>query len=189
MTIFVQGLMAGANDMRAQAALGLGDLVKLTDADALRPFVTLITGPLIRVMGDKVPEVVRSAILDTMCEVLKKVPTLLKPFLPQLQRTFIKCLGDGEEMRVRELGARCLGILVGLQTRLDPLAVELVSGIRNNFEDRGIKKAMLDGVFGLLGASRDHGREISSGNRMAIKDVLMEVLFGGSKDQTTKGLG
>jgi translation initiation factor 1 (eIF-1/SUI1) len=187
MTIFVQGLMAGANDMRAQAAFGLGDLVKLTSAEALRPFVTLITGPLIRVMGDKVPEVVRSAILSTLCDLLSKVPALLKPFLPQLQRTFIKCLADLEEPKVRELGAQCMSILIVMQTRLDPLAVELVTGIKNN-QDIGIKRAMLKAMFACLNTSRENAREINAANKQMIKDTLLEILFAGSKDQSQNGL-
>jgi hypothetical protein len=187
-TIFVTGLMSGANDMRAQAALGLGDLVKLTDAEHLKPFVTLIVGPLIRVMGDKVPEVVRVAILETMSEVLARGAAMVKAFLPQLQRTFIKCLADGESGRVRDLGGVCLGRLVGLQARLDPLSVELVTGIRNCGDDVVVKRAMLGGIESLLGASREHGREISGVNRGVIREVLEDVLFGGEKEQSQRDL-
>jgi hypothetical protein len=33
----------------------MGDLVRLTDPKALRPFVLQITGPLIRIIGDRFP--------------------------------------------------------------------------------------------------------------------------------------
>ena len=37
------------------AAEGLGELVEVTSDEALKPFVVQITGPLIRVIGDRFP--------------------------------------------------------------------------------------------------------------------------------------
>ena len=37
------------------AAEGLGELVEVTGDEALRPFVVQITGPLIRIIGDRFP--------------------------------------------------------------------------------------------------------------------------------------
>lgn len=64
--IFLQGLMYGATDVREQAALALGDLIERTTADALKPFVTQMTGPLIRIVGDRYPAPIKSAILQTL---------------------------------------------------------------------------------------------------------------------------
>lgn len=44
----------------------LGEVVQLTSAAALRPFVIKITGPLIRVVGDRFPAEVKAAILKTL---------------------------------------------------------------------------------------------------------------------------
>ena len=52
--------------VREQAALGIGDLIQRTAADALRPFVTQITGPLIRIIGERYPPQVKAAILQTL---------------------------------------------------------------------------------------------------------------------------
>ena len=51
--IFLQGLMNGTAEQRTQAALAISDVVDRTSADALKPFVTNITGPLIRVVSEK----------------------------------------------------------------------------------------------------------------------------------------
>lgn len=55
--IFIQGLMNGAQDQRTQAALAISDIIDRTESDALKPFVTQITGPLIRVVSERSVEV------------------------------------------------------------------------------------------------------------------------------------
>ena len=39
--------------MKEAAANGLGEIIKLTSVDALKPSVVHITGPLIRILGDR----------------------------------------------------------------------------------------------------------------------------------------
>ena len=55
--IFLQGLMNGTAEQRTQSALGISDIVDRTSIDALKPFVTQITGPLIRVVSERSTEV------------------------------------------------------------------------------------------------------------------------------------
>ena len=50
--------------------------------------------PLIRIVGDRFTWQVKAAILSTLSVVLTKGGIALKPFLPQLQTTFIRCLQD-----------------------------------------------------------------------------------------------
>ncbi|KAL8808756.1 MAG: hypothetical protein Q9200_004054 [Gallowayella weberi] len=51
--IFLQGLMNGTPDQRTQAALAISEIIDRTNADGLKPFVTQITGPLIRVVSER----------------------------------------------------------------------------------------------------------------------------------------
>ncbi|KAJ3197163.1 translational activator of GCN4 [Irineochytrium annulatum] len=177
--IFLQGLMYGGPDTRQESAAGLGDLVNRTSADALKPFVTQITGPLIRIIGDRFPASVKSAILKTLCLLLNKVPGLLKPFLPQLQRTFIKSLSE-PSAEIREPARQCLTVLITLQTRLDPVIVELTTGIRAA-EDNGVKKAMLEALLGLL-RNLGNGRDINETSRKAVEALLMEGVLGSGEN-------
>lgn len=55
--IFLQGLMYGTTDQRTQSALAISDIIDRTSGDSLRPFVTQITGPLIRVVSERSVEV------------------------------------------------------------------------------------------------------------------------------------
>jgi hypothetical protein len=87
-------LQGGSAEAREAAAGGLGDLVEMTSTDTLKPFVIQITGPLIRIIGDKFAWQVKAAILSTLAVMIRKGGLALKPFLPQLQTTFMKCLQD-----------------------------------------------------------------------------------------------
>lgn len=51
--IFLQGLMNGTAEQRTQSALAISDIIDRTSKDALKPFVTQITGPLIRVVSER----------------------------------------------------------------------------------------------------------------------------------------
>ncbi|KAI8061541.1 armadillo-type protein [Gilbertella persicaria] len=124
--IFLQGLMYGSTEVREQSALGVGDLIDRTSAAALKPFVTQITGPLIRILGDRYPAEVKAAILQTLGLMLNKVPMHLKLFLPQLQRTFVKSYSDSTSDVVRERAASALKALSALQPRVDPTVAEIL---------------------------------------------------------------
>ena len=51
--IFLQGLMNGTAEQRTQSALAISDIIDRTSPDALKHFVTQITGPLIRVVSER----------------------------------------------------------------------------------------------------------------------------------------
>lgn len=51
-------------------------------------------GPLIRIIGDRFAWEIKAAILRTLGLLIAKAGAGLKPFVPQLQTTFLKCLGD-----------------------------------------------------------------------------------------------
>lgn len=61
----------------------------------------------------------------------------LKPFLPQLQTTFLKALQDSSRA-VRLRAAEALGQLVSIHTKVDPLFTEQLCAIRNA-EDSGVR--------------------------------------------------
>ena len=65
---------------------------------------------------------------------------MLKPFLPQLQTTFIKALNDPNRA-VRVKAASALGQLITIHPRVDPLILELHAGI-NAADDAGIRWVM-----------------------------------------------
>jgi HEAT repeat protein len=134
--------MYGTPDQRESAAAGLGELISLTTPAALKPFLIKITGPLIRLVGDKFPWQVKAAILGTLSLLLKKGGIMLKPFLPQLQTSFIKALKDPSDL-VRKRGGQALTQLTGLNPRVDLLCNELLTGSTTEQETDGVQESML----------------------------------------------
>ena len=67
--------------------------------------------------------------LFSLYVVFYQVGVLLKPFLPQLQTTFVKALNDPNRP-VRLKAAAALGKLIVIHTRVDPLFTELFTGIK-----------------------------------------------------------
>ncbi|KAJ2555738.1 translational activator of GCN4 [Coemansia sp. RSA 1933] len=140
--IYSQGLLTGTPDTKERAVRGMARLVQFTDPAALRLYATGITGPLIRIVGDRNPPNVKAAILATLGLLLSQVPALMRPFLPQLQRTFVRALSEVDDL-VRQRAAAALAALIPLQARLDPLVAELTSGMRQAADDLGVRIAMM----------------------------------------------
>ena len=127
---FLQALMHGATpETREQAATGLGILVSATSEAALKPMVVQMSGPLIRIIGDRFPWQVKAAILKTLTLLLARGGVMMKPFLPQLQTTFVKSLSESS-MVLRKRATRALERLVKMSARVDPLINELLLGIK-----------------------------------------------------------
>jgi hypothetical protein len=103
-----------------------------------------ITGPLIRVLGERYSWNVKSAILDAIYFLLLKVDITLKPFLPQLQPTFLKNLNDSSRV-VRLKSGYGLAKLLSMNPRLDQVMVELMNYIKNSTDEQ-IKETLVNTV-------------------------------------------
>lgn len=164
--IFLQGLMNGTPEQRTNAALAISDIVDRTSENALKPFVTQITGPLIRVVSERSTDV-KAAILLTLNNLLEKMPTALKPFLPQLQRTFARSLADTTSELLRTRAAKALGTLIKFTPRVDPLISELVTGSKTS--DPGVKTAMLKALYEVISKA---GSNMGEGSRTAVLGLI-----------------
>ncbi|XP_021281649.1 protein ILITYHIA isoform X2 [Herrania umbratica] len=168
--IFLQGLISGSAELREQAALGLGELIEVTSEQSLKEFVIPITGPLIRIIGDRFPWQVKSAILSTLSIMIRKGGIALKPFLPQLQTTFIKCLQDNTRT-VRSSAALALGKLSALSTRVDPLVSDLLSSLEAS--DSGVREAILTALKGVV---KHAGKSVSPATRTRVYALLKDLI-------------
>ncbi|KAF3663594.1 hypothetical protein FXO37_11913 [Capsicum annuum] len=172
----LQGLISGSAELRQQAALGLGELIEVTSEKTLKEFVIPITGPLIRIIGDRFPWEVKSAILSTLSIIIRRGGIALKPFLPQLQTTFVKCLQDNTRT-IRSSAAIALGKLSALSTRVDPLVGDLLSGVQTS--DAGIREATLTALKGVI---KHAGESVSIASRTRVY-ILLKDLIHNDDDQ------
>ncbi|KAI9175822.1 translational activator of GCN4 [Blastocladiella emersonii ATCC 22665] len=124
LAIVLHTLMYGAHKEQAVRALIL--IIAQTPGANLRAHVTAMTGPLIRILGDRVTGVVKALILEAVTLLLTRVALMLKPFIPQLSRTLVKQL-DSDEAKVLAKAQEALTVLLGLHPRPDTLLAELAA--------------------------------------------------------------
>ncbi|PWN28930.1 ARM repeat-containing protein [Jaminaea rosea] len=152
--VFLAGLLSGTGEQKEQAAVGLGILVMKADPVAIKPFVTTgLAGPLIRACGERHAAQVKAAILNTLDTCLKRIPQHLKPFYPQLSRSFLKAVGDPTGLAVRNSASVCLGTLStisGARLDLNALITGARSGIRGEEETTDYPDGSASGLAQVL---------------------------------------
>ena len=100
----------------------------------------------------------------------------VKPFMPQLQRTFAKSLADPSSDLLRSRAAKALGTLLNLKPRIDPLIAELVTGTKT--PDSGVRNAMFKALYEVVSKA---GESMSESSRNAILGLIDSDL-GGADD-------
>ncbi|CBQ69258.1 related to translation activator GCN1 [Sporisorium reilianum SRZ2] len=171
--VFLAGLMNGTADQRQNGALGLSDIVERTSAEAIKPFVTSMIGPLIRLCGDRHAPPVKAAILTSLDTMVRRIPALVRPFYPQLQRSYQKAVSDASSATVRTKAGVALGNLMGLQTRVDPVIVELVQGARAGLgEGSGGNAASSAGLAGAAAGGTTDPADLADSFALALSHVL-----------------
>ncbi|GAV51397.1 hypothetical protein ZYGR_0AD05800 [Zygosaccharomyces rouxii] len=177
--VFLHGLMYGSSDEREDSALAIADVVSKTPATNLRPFVSVITGPLIRVVGERFNSDIKAGILFALNILFAKIPQFLRPFIPQLQRTFVKSLSDPSNETLRLRAAKALGTLIEYQPRVDPLVVELVAGAKQA-TDEGVRTAMLKALLEVVTKS---GLKMNENSKVSIVNLVEEGLMSSDDKQ------
>lgn len=180
-----QGALAGGTpEVREAAVEALGELVDLTSEEALKPFVVAITGPLIRIVGDRFPSSIKAAILVTLGRLIAKAGPGLKPFVPQLQTTFLKCLADAADP-VRTAAAANLGQLTTLSARVDQLTADLAASAASAPEP-DTRVAYLQALRGALAAS---GPRLTPATMAKVEEALGTAFAAGGAAPTGPGAG
>ena len=178
--IYQRGILYGDSNVREVAASGLGEIIALTDSKYLAgPFVVKMTGPLLRIVGDRNPSNVKVAIIRTLGLILQKGGPALRAFAPQFQTTFVKALSDLSR-QVRVEATKALALLMPLSLRADPLIKELVSGslgkgISTSVESAGIV-AIQTATLEALASVLKHG-----GSKAILPDTVPSALEAGKE--------
>lgn len=179
--IFREAILNGAPEVKEQGAIGLAEVINRSSAEALRQSVVQITGPLIRILGDRYSWNIKVALLDTIGVLLGKCGQMLKPFLPQLQTTFVKSLNDASRP-VRLRASSALGKLIGIHVKVDPLFQELLTGIKNTAtEDPSLRDTFLQALRECLPGG---GGRLGDGVRRDVLALLTSLVS--SPEDTTR---
>lgn len=177
--IIIAGLTTGSNEQRESAAYAIGDLVERTEETAIKPFVVPFTGPLIRVatQATTYPPSVKTAILSALVSMLERIPAFVKPFFPQLQRTFVKSASDPSSAVVRNKAAEALGVLMKNQPRVDPVVTELIAGARS--QDDTIASSL---ILSLANVIRSAGNAVGQKARESCAELVADAFKEGGHD-------
>lgn len=173
--IFLHGLMYGNPQQRENSANGISIIIDHTPATGLKPFVTLIVGPLIRVIGERFSSDIKSAILLAINKLFSKIPQFLYPFIPQLQRTFIKSLSDPSSELLRTRAAKALGTLIKYQPKVDPLVTELLNNAKAiDSSNISLKTAILKALLEVVDKA---GSKMSENSKNGIMVLVEQDMF------------
>ncbi len=172
--IYQRGILYGTPAIREASAAGLGELISYTSSKYLAgQLIIKITGPLLRIVGDRNPPEVKVAILRTLGMVLVKGGPALRAFVPQFQTTFVKALSD-QSRQVRVEAIKALALLMPLSTRVDPLLKELVSGSLGKAGDEGSIAAVQTATLEALSTVLKEG-----GSKAKLPDSIPSALGAG----------
>lgn len=128
LNIYREGLLCGLVEQKEVAALGLKELIERTSPDALKTSVVPITGPLIRVLGDRFAAQLKCAVIDALTALLARCGASMKAFLPQLQLTLFKALADPAQS-LRAKAALAIGQLAPVHAKPDQMVSELLAAL------------------------------------------------------------
>ncbi|KAI3646171.1 hypothetical protein MP228_009099 [Amoeboaphelidium protococcarum] len=165
----MQCLQFGDAAVKEQGATALDLVLSLTNENAIKPFVVQICGPIIRMMSDKQQWKVKCLLLAILDKLMLKVPQSMRPFMPQLQRTFIKSLCD-KDARIRGQARTCMSLFIQHVPNLDSVAKELEKGVKD--EDLEVREGVLMALWLCLDPKVTRGRTLSTGILQSLYNQL-----------------
>lgn len=176
--VYLNALTQGNSDERESAADGIGELVSLTEEKAVAAYVKL-TGPLIRVVGDRFPGPVKAAIIRTLGLMLRKTGKFMRAFVPPLSTTFLKSTSDSSPV-VRARASEALLEIVLLSRKTDSVLTELSQNVKNK-PQMGIKASSLQSMCRLL-INQELGSKVPAPLLASIRALATEHLESDDAD-------
>ena len=147
----------------------LGDLVQYAPAQNIRLYALQITGPLIRIIGDKYTPEIRVLLFRALNLLLSKSGDALRPFLPQLQTTFIRALKDSTK-GVRVEGGQALVHIIKLSTRIDNVINDLSEDVTRN--DTEVRESVMTTLKSIMLAVGDRVQDNTCSNLLSVMTVV-----------------
>lgn len=130
LNIFKEALLSSNIETKEHGANGYRDIIKNASPEALKPSIMGITGPLLRIVADRISNNIKITISDILSIMIFKAGNLLKPFYPQIQVFFLRSLMDANRS-VRLQAAISISRFTTVHTRIDAFFTELISIVKN----------------------------------------------------------
>lgn len=185
---YLHALLHASPEKRESAALGIAELVDLASEQTLKRQAVKIAGPLIRVVGDRFGPEVRAAVLQALEALLKKGPTLVKAFVPQLTPTATKHVKDPSSRNVRARALKLLELLVPLTTRFDAMVLDLARAVRDApYDNSELQLALLRATKTVI--DNKAGKTLSESAKrdaLAIVEQFLEDATESAEDAVVK---
>lgn len=131
MNIFKEALLNPNMDVKEHGANGYRDIIKNASPEALKPSIMGITGPLLRIVADRISNNIKATISDILSIMIFKAGAQLKPFYPQIQVFFMRSLCDPNR-NVRLQAAVSLSRFATVHAKIDLFFTELLTLLKNS---------------------------------------------------------
>ena len=130
--IFQNTLTHASVELRVDAAALYCYVMLLTDKDLLKNHGAKIAGPLIRVVNDKFPFLLKNKLLECTYHLMARLGAAIKAFVSPLQTTLIKVINDAElSSSLKSIILRNMTELLKLLPKTDSLRTELLNALKS----------------------------------------------------------
>ncbi|KAH8582102.1 HEAT repeat family [Cryptosporidium sp. chipmunk genotype I] len=177
-SVYIQGISQGSVDSKEECAIGLREVIQLTNSECLKPIAVKLVGPLIRSISDRTTSSsVRGALLSNLVIFLESCGLQLRPLLPQIQTILVKFLLDPNE-NVRKQCSYGIGFLSRLLgNRAEVLLSDLCSLASKQSQSGESMNALLSSInLSLL--SNSVGKLGENQTKPVISELLRNKLIG-----------
>ncbi|TMS37800.1 hypothetical protein L596_004659 [Steinernema carpocapsae] len=163
-----EGVLNGAVDVKELAGNVLGRLLLSCTGDAIKPHVISVTGPMIRILGDRFPSAVKVAILGILSTMLTKTGPMMRPFVPQLQSTILKAAQDPSASEVRLGAGQAIAHLLKIHAKPDSAPMEFVKFV-SACEDEEMRENAITSLRIIL---KENEQKLSPATVESVKAVI-----------------
>ena len=173
LNIFREALLSSNIETKDHGANGYRDIIKNASPNALKPSIMAITGPLLRIVADRISNSIKITISEILSILLFKSGSLLKPFYPQIQVFFLRSLCDGNRS-VRLQAAISISCFSTVHSRIDALFTELINNLKNSVHNELCMKETA--YYALRLSITQVGNKLSDAiHRQIIETVITEL--------------
>ena len=126
----------------------INDIIHFCPRKNLKPYIMKLVGPMIRILGEKIPPETKEKLMENAKNLIIKVQEDIKGISTQLQSVFIKTLNDSTSLYKLERHQIKAGeniiLLLKYFPRLDVTANDLFKTIQNKLEQKSGTVALLE---------------------------------------------